>query len=382
MTDALGGIMMLRKSRPLCGLLLGGALLALPAIASAQLTESRQNMKSEAVVIDQPAPGYPGHMVRKGQEGWVRMHFVVTADGKATDPIFVDTSGGAGFEQEARGIIGKWRFEKSPTGAELPHNVINIRTEIRLGREAATSNFLKRYRRIVTHLIHEEFEYARKQVDDSLRRGGWNLYESAMLWLMVGRVEGGEGDDAGKLEAYRRALAIATRKAIDGKDRRDLIAKIFGLQDQFGHFADALRTYALLEREAGGSKGIEAATKRAEEIAVLLDSAPTITANATIYNPCDCDQGTPLWYYRPARRTFSFANLDGNVERFEARCETGRTGDNIEEGITWTLAPDWGRCHVFVFGDDGARFDFIEHLEGGPDGDPDEATLARNHVLD
>lgn len=370
------------KIRPFFKVLLGSTLCALPTLAVAQLTESRQDTSSEAVIIDQPAPDYPGHMVRKGQEGWVRMHFVITPNGDAASPIIIDSSGGAGFEQEARKIIKQWRFEPPVTSRELPSNVINIRTEIRRGREAATSNFLRRYRRTVNHLLREEYEDARLQVDSSLRLGGWNLYESAMLWLMVGRVEGGEGNDAGKLEAYRRALRIATRKAIGGKDRRDLLSKIFGLQDQFGHFADAVRTYALLESEADSAKETDALTTRAKEIADLLESAQTITASATIYNPCDCDQGTPLWYYTPARRTFSFANLSGNVERFEARCEAGRTGGNVTEDISWSLAPEWGSCHIFVFGDDGARFDFTEHLEGGPDEESGEAAAARNHVLD
>ncbi len=339
-------------------------------------------MVSGAVAIKQPAPGYPGHMVRKGQEGWVRMHFVVTPDGGAADPIIIDSSGGIGFEQEAREIIDKWRFEAPPAGAELPDNTIDIRTEMRLGREAAKSRFLSLYRRTVTHIRQDEYEDARLQVDKALELGGWNLYESAMLWLMAGRVEGGEGNSAGKLEAYQRALRMASRKAIGGSDRRDLLSKIFALQDQLGHFADALRTYALLQREVDGSKDIEPEATRFEEIVALLESAPTVKANATIYNPCDCDQGSPLWYYRPARRTFSFADLSGNVQRFEARCESGRTGGDIEEDRTWTLPPGWGKCHVFVFGDDGARFDFLEHLEGSPGDDPGDAAIARNHVLD
>ncbi len=44
-----------------------------------------------------------------------------------------------------------------------------------------------------------------------------------------------------------------------------------------------------------------------------------MTAGATIYNPRDCDTGTPLWVYMPVHRDFSFAEVNGNVERFEAR---------------------------------------------------------------
>ena len=76
-----------------------------------------------------------------------------------------------------------------------------------------------------------------------------------------------------------------------------------------------------------------------------------------------CDEGQPLWHYVPARRTFSFDNLNGEVERFEARCEDARISGPVVTGKTWTLDDSWGACRVFVFGDGGATFDFLEHLK-------------------
>lgn len=113
-----------------------------------------------------------------------------------------------------------------------------------------------------------------------------------------------------------------------------------------------------------------------------MTSAEPLIANATIYNPCNCDAGKPLWYYRPARRTFSFANLNGNVERFEARCDSHRISGDVEVDKSWTLAPEWGNCRVFVFGDDRATFDFVEHASDGDKQSDGEDAVARNHVLD
>ena len=245
----------------------------------------------------------------------------------------------------------------------LPSNVVNVRSEIRRGRDAATSNFIRRYRRIVTHLHFEEYAEARKLIDEAHELGGWNLYESAMLWLMVGRIDGAEGDFVGKLEGYQRALAMGTRKAIGGDDRRELLSRIFELEDRFGQYANAVRTYKLIEKEVNNSAEIAKFGPRAEEILALMQDGEPLSARATIYNPCDCDAGQPLWTYRPARRTFSFANLSGNVISFEARCETNRIRGDVEAGPSWTLAPEWGSCRVFVFGEDGASFDFVEHLD-------------------
>ncbi len=335
-----------------------------------------------ATVIEQAGPSYPEQVIRKGQEGWIRLHFVVTPEGGAIDPIVIDSSGGAGFEDEARRAAAGWRFEPPDSGAELPNNLVNIRTKKGRARESASRDFIRHYRRIVTHLFHEDVELARTEVDDVYAKGGWNLYESVMFWLMAGRVDGAEGNMVDKLEKYRRALGISNRASLNGKGRREALVKIFGLEDQFGQYAHAMATFARLEKERENSAELAEIGPRAAEIAALMASGKTLAANATIYSPCDCEAGEPLWYYRPERRTFSFANLNGNVERFEARCESKRIRGNVVEGKLWTLAPDWGSCRVFVCGDEGATFDFLGHLNDSQDESTGEAAVARNHVLD
>ena len=213
------------------GLAMTGAI-AMPFVANAQKYEFDLKNTGAAVVIEQAQPGYPRSSVRKGQEGWVRMSFVVTADGRAIDPIVIDSSGGAGFEREAREAISTWRFETTASGAELPYNVANIRSKIRRGRNSASHTFLRHYRQVAKYLYFEDNDLARNQIDSASNFGGWNLYESTMLWLMLGRVEGVEGNHAGKLEMYRRALGVSTSKSLPRNDRRDLLEKIFGLESR------------------------------------------------------------------------------------------------------------------------------------------------------
>ncbi len=373
---------MIRTARGTRGL--GGlALLALavlpPSALAQQLYDYDINRVGDAVAVELDNPDYPGDTVRRGQEGWVRMSFVVTPDGRAVDPIILDSSGGGGFETEARAILEKWRFE--PGDAEVPWNFVDIRTEINRGKDRITNNFGRRYQRVMRHLYDEENEAARSQIDETYKVGGWNLYESTMFWLMMGRVEGVEDDHAGKLEAYSRALAMGKSNAITNEDRATLLERIFLLQVHFNQLAAANRTHIRLQGVEENEESLQRLAERIAEVQAKLDNDATLTAKAVIYNPCDCDEGEPLWVYSPARRTFSFANTDGNVERFEARCETGRIGDDIEPGKSWTLAPEWGSCRVIVFGKDGATFDFLEHRSEEHDSAAAEA-VARNHVLD
>ena len=286
------------------------AIAGLASTANAQTYLIDISNIGDAVVIEQADPEYPGGIVPRAQEGWVRMHIVIGPDGEAIDPIIVDSSGGQPFEDEAIKAARAWRFEASKSGVEIPNNLVNIRTRIRRGSDGPSSDFIRQYRNIMRQIVGEQVEAARSLVEATTERGGWNLYESTLLWLLIGRVEAAEGDRIDQLEAYRRALSISTARSLGEKDRLGLLGRIFTLQDGAGHYADAARTFARLKKMDEDSELAAELAPRAAEIEALLQSGETLTASATIYNPCDCGAGQPLWYYRPTRRTFSFANLE------------------------------------------------------------------------
>jgi TonB family protein len=353
---------------------------AVPAANAQNFVIDLEAQNPGANALDQPLPEYPGGNVRSGQEGWVRMSYVVTGDGRAIDPIIIDSSGGDSFEREAIRVMPRWRFEQ--TGVEHPYNLVDLRFEIYRGRDMATSNFIRRYRRIVTHLHHEENDVARKQVDETARLGGWNLYESVMLWLMVGRVEGVEGKSTEKLESYRRALGISNKQSLWGEDKAELLRKIFELELEHGQHAAAAATLAQLKRVPGNEEELKLLVDSISELERKLAGGDALVARGKLYNPCNCAQGSPVWNYSPARRVFSFENVDQGVERFEARCVSGRISDAVEPGKSVLLPDDWGKCRVFVFGSDGAGFDFREHDVKDSVVVDDDATVARSNVLD
>jgi hypothetical protein len=63
------------------------------------------------------------------------------------------------------------------------------------------------------------------------------------------------------------------------------------------------------------------------------------------------------------RRDFSFAEVNGNVERFEARYDDHRLGAPVTTGTRWSFPADWGSCRILVFGKDAATFELIEYRE-------------------
>lgn len=338
------------------------------------------NSSVAAEPVKQKNPAFPGSRVRRGQEGWVRLNFVITPEGRAIDPVVIDSTGGADFEIAAREAVADWRFQAPET--MLANNTVDIRFEVYRGRDKATSNFMRRYQRIVMHLHNEEDDEARTRVDAAQAMGGWNLYETTMLCLMLGRVDGAEGNIVGKQENYERALGVSNRNSLNGEDRRDLLAKLFGMQFDRSQFAAAQQTLGLLRNERGSDKEVAVLAARIAELDRRLGATEPLSAKAALYNPCDCEGGDPVWSYEPDRRTFSFANLSGNVKRFEVRCEHDRLQDTVEADKRWTVPGDAGTCRVFVFGDDGASFEFVEHSDMATDPASEPPAVARGNVLD
>lgn len=335
-----------------------------------------------APAVEQAPPAFPDGKMRRGQEGWVRLNFVVGPDGHAVDPIIVDSSGGSLFEQSTLAVVSSWRFEPSEAGLERADNTVDVRFEIEGDRDRATRNFLRRYRDIVQDLYYEKHDKARDQVDTANEFGGWNLYESTMLALLNGRVEGAEGDDVGQLEHYRRALAVSNRATLDGEQRREVIGRILELEIETQQYGAALTTLEELRAEPGSDENLAGISDEVTRLESSIGGSEPIVANGTLYNPCNCDTGDPLWTYSPARRSFSFDELNGNVERFEARCENNRISAQVETGTKWSLPADWGSCQVFVFGDDAATFEFIEHGEDTGDNNVGRSAVASSDVLD
>ena len=338
-------------------------------------------MSLAAEVVDKTMPAYPqDENVRKGQEGWVQLNFVVTADGRAIDPVVVDSVGGKAFEQSALDAIAGWTFK--PGDAEIANNEVAVRFEDSDDSGKASRNFMRWYKLILTDLASDKVEKARENLDRAKAFGGWNLYESTILSIVEGRVAEQAGDEALSREAFRRALNIGEESALTAETKRKLLASLVRIETAQQRFAAANEALAAL-RETRGHKAV--VESLAEEIRVLEDwseESGILTVAGAVSTPCDCESGQPVWTHRPSLRHFAITDIDGNVERMEARCDTNRLVAPIDTQLAWSIPEDWGDCEVFVFGDDGTTFAFVESPGAKEDTTLGEDAVARSDALD
>ncbi len=173
-----------------------------------------------------------------------------------------------------------------------------------------------------------------------------------------------------------------TATALDRKEHVEILGRIPELEIDSRQFGEARITLEQLRAAPGGDAALSELSGRIRELENAIESDESIVASGTIYNPCNCDSGTPLWVYTPVRRDFSFAEVSGNVERFEARCEDHRLSARVEAGTRWSLPAESSSCRVFVFGEDAATFDFVENREDPGDDEVGGGAVASSDVLD
>ena len=88
-------------------------------IAAAAATPSAPSNDSEVIPLNQVLPVYPDSARRRGIEGYVKLAFTITADGKVENVRVIEASPENVFNREARRAAVRWRFAPRREGGQL-----------------------------------------------------------------------------------------------------------------------------------------------------------------------------------------------------------------------------------------------------------------------
>ena len=95
---------------------------AAPAAASAPAAQSAPSAPSndaEVIPLNEVLPVYPDSARRRGIEGYVKLAFTITPDGKVENVRVVESSPKNVFDREARRAAVRWRFSPSSKNGQL-----------------------------------------------------------------------------------------------------------------------------------------------------------------------------------------------------------------------------------------------------------------------
>jgi hypothetical protein len=70
--------------------------------------------------------------------------------------------------------------------------------------------------------------------------------------------------------------------------------------------------------------------------------------------------GSQPWSHFLRQRTFTIANLFGEIREMEVECAEGSKRIEFEAGFEWTVSPEWSGCFLEVDGKKGTTFALYE----------------------
>ena len=145
-------------------------LLVLTLIVPIAVADESSSHQIYAKPIDRAAPNYPTSELRRGQQGWVELNYVVTEEGEVIEPVVEASSGSYAFERAAIRTVKRWRYEPALQDGEP---VQQCKTSVRIafaldGYETGVSRrFQRQYKEISKDIDLEDIDSASAALEDA-----------------------------------------------------------------------------------------------------------------------------------------------------------------------------------------------------------------------
>lgn len=310
--------------------------------------------------IHKTPPQYPTQLGRKGQEGWVQLSYVVSADGRVEHVLVEDSSGQRLFEKAAQQAVQQWLFEPARLDGKPVQqckNGVLMHFAMAKADKGLTRRFAKRVASIQALLKDGELDAAKVQLDLLEERQSWNLNEDAMLWMVKAAYQQAKGDNDQELYSLRRALAYDER--LSPEQQTVLRTRRFQLELASNRLSDALSTYRKLAELPAQDALLAQLKPLADKAKAVLDSDTPLAIEAEL-------DGRALWHHGLSRPRFTLVDVEGELASLEVRCDTQHSSYKATPELVWEVPTSWGHCQVYVTGEPNSRFTLVELA---PEGD-------------
>ena len=204
-------------------------------------------LHDHAHLVEQPMPEFPMAELVRNREGWVLISYTVLKDGSVFSPTIMDSSGSEAFEKAAIGAVEQWRYVP---GAEVVETVL-VNFVYERSYPQVSKKFYFRNDRIHRSIEKGKFDDAVKRLEKMRDKDDLTAYELAYSYITEGRVYGEQGDKAGQLQHFRKAM-INDGRWLRREDYLKLLRASVVLELQLKDYSSAMRDYALLSETGPG----------------------------------------------------------------------------------------------------------------------------------
>jgi TonB family protein len=295
---------------------------------------------------------YPEGERQDGYEGWVHLNFMVDPQGKAVEPMVVESSNPV-FDREALRGVQSLQFEpaKRGTTAIYASQDLKVIFSLRGLEKGARPDFVDQYKRTVKAIDANDRDAAAASL---AKMKVTNLYEDAYLSLCRYDYHLKWGTEAEQLRDLRHALAF--EKEPNYLTRAQFIAVLTAtlrLELKRQDFGPALDTWTRLEPMLS-KKDTDIWKPFIDEVAALR------TSDAAFSTPGEIAGAATSWNGVLLKRRFRIQVASGRVSEIKLRCERNYLFFPYDPQLEYKVEARSGRCSIELVGDPGTKFDLVQ----------------------
>lgn len=310
---------------------------------------------NKATAIKKTAPKYPKSAARKGQEGWVRLSFVIKEDGSVDLPLIEDSSGIKSFEKAARKAIKSWKFDPATRDGktiEQCQNSVQLDFKMNKVTKGASRKFVRQYKKIINIIDENDLVEAKTALHEFSNKPRQNFYEDKFFFSLKAKYYQATGDKRQEL-ANLKKLIPQGRHYLPKESYAFSIVRAFQLALLNNELSSALYFFDKLNEAAPKHESIASITPYIEKINTLINSPEHIYVAAQI-------NSREHWDHYLARNSFTFTDISDDLKSVDIRCDNHFSTYPVEDGRQWNIPESWGDCKIFVYGKEGAKFNLVE----------------------
>jgi TonB family protein len=298
-------------------------------------------------------PAYPSDARAKNEEGWVKLSFMVSPEGKAYEFYISQSVGNKEFERSALEIIKYWTFEPAVLKGQPidSANCIKLKFTLNGGLSGATREFFDSYRAL-SKAIDDNDKVAAEAAKAKLHIS--NLYEDAYFGIAEYKYASRWGDQAQQMAGLERAIAEeASAHYLPKPLFASALQAMLPLEINANNFADAMDIWESLQSAGIDQRKLAGFKPMIEQIETLRTNDQAYAVSGQIVESS--------WSFMLFKNRFQLAVSEGHISDVKLLCSKKFVVFKFDPDLEYRVSDKFGKCRIAIAGDPGTKFKLIQH---------------------
>ena len=309
---------------------------------------------TEAAALERSTPKFPARDLRREQEGWVVVNYMVDPQGKPYDLVVSSSSGEPRFEKEALQALSKSTYTPATlNGQPIDSGLRSVVTFELSGGTGARRQFQSRFRSVLKAIKNGQRDRA-DEIFQKMWSGKRNLYESAYYHLAKYQYELTWGTPATQYRELNLAtFNNRTQEFLPDQVLVSILREKMKLQLARNKLAAARdsgqRLLRLLE-EGDAAHGVRSLIEAIDD---------SIASDQQIVVPIDFQDDT-RFIHTLVRPSFTLSAIQGEIAELRVHCKKGLLVFKPEIDMRYRVREGWNDCTLIMIGNPETTASVIE----------------------